>query len=173
MKKVIACLVIVSFLVAMPRPVYADHGGNPAAIGIAFGAVALIIAILTLGTSRDRGKAIEAKERVDIEHIKASAASGAKVSCGEEPCENSYESSTAGSAVVRHAPIVQPIRSIAYVQPLSRSERDNGESGDSPAQRGESALYRAGARVARNGFKMECNSTDDYCRGYNAAKERR
>ncbi len=162
MKKFIARLVIVCFLVAvMPRPAVADHN-NPAAIGIAFGAVALIIGILTFGTSRDRGKAIEAKKEVDIEHIKASTASGAGVSCGGVPCENSYESSTAGSATVRHLPIVQPIQPIAREHPRSRSER-----GDS-----ESALYHAGTRAARNGVEMECNNADDYCRGYNAAKGR-
>lgn len=168
MKKIIAGLVVVSFLVAaMPRPVYADHrGASPAALGIAFGAVALIIGILTLGTSRDHGKTIEAKERVDIEHIKASAASGAKVSCGDEPCENSYISDTAGTATVRHSPIVQPI-----IQNV-RSLRANSDGGESP-------LYEAGARAARQGdegARALCageTRTSDYCRGYNAAMRRR
>lgn len=166
MKKIIASSVVVCFLVAaMPRPVHADHReASPAALGIAFGAVALIIGILTLGTTRDRGKAIEAKKEVDIEHIKASAASGAKISCGDVPCENSYISDTAGSAVVRHAPIVQPIAFDA--QPRPRSSRS--ERGDD-----ESSLYRAGARAAREGVDMTdscAGSRDDYCRGYNAER---
>lgn len=164
MKKFIAGLVIVCFLAAtMPRPARADHLASPAALGIAFGAVALIITVLTLGTSRDRGKAIEAKKEVDIEFIKALTASGAKVSCGGMPCENSYESSTAGSAMVRHAPIVQPI---AQAQPpYSRSERGNGEHSSSEG----SALYKAGQEAARNGVEVACTNTSDYCRGYNAA----
>lgn len=156
MKKVITGFVIVCFL-AIPRPARADHLASPAALGIAFGAVALIITVLTLGTSRDRGKAIEAKKEVDIEFIKASTASGARVSCGDEPCENSYESSTAGSAVVRHMPIVQPI----VQNERSLVSHRNGSGG-------ESALYRAGQEAAQNGVKMTCDDTNDFCRGYNA-----
>lgn len=169
--KTIVRLVIVSFLVAViPRPVYADHrGASPAALGIAFGAVALIITVLTLGTSRDRGKAIEAKKEVDIEHIKASAASGAKVSCGDEPCENGYYSDTAGSAVVRHMPIAQPIAQNARsqnVRPLVSHKNGSG---------GESALCRAGREAALSGIPAACEPNDatDYCRCYQAAKEGR
>lgn len=161
MKRFVAIMIVISFLAA---------GCTPSAMrAVALGGVLGTVAVLGISSHfRDR-TSISAKKDVDIEHIKASAVSGAKVSCGDEPCENSYESSTAGSATVRHRPIAQPITfDEPRVRPLVSHKRRFSSDG--------SSLYRAGRRAAREGMDMNAScagSRDDYCRGYNAAKEER
>lgn len=178
MKKMITIsLVAVFFCAAMPADAghyyrYRRGGADPAALGIVMGGLFLLIGVPLYIASKVRGKAIEAKKDVDIEHIKASAASGAKISCGDKPCENSYVSSTAGSAVVRHVPIaIQPIAQ--NVRPLVSHKNASHEN---VSNGGESALCQEGRRAAQLGINADATCAgvrDDYCDCYKATQAAR
>lgn len=184
MKKVIAWLVIGGFLLAMPRPVYADHrGADPAALGIAFGAVAFIIGVVAWisgstekevvkdnnKTQNEMHKREEGTARLlagcratngpGVVRIKGGGVEDGEVSCNRYPPEPESLEQAKQYGFLPQQTIVQPI---AQAQPLHYSR--SGREGDS-----ESSLYRAGKDAARNGVEVACANTNDYCRGYNAA----
>lgn len=174
MRKLVVIGVIAAFLcAAMPRPVYADHrGASPAALGILAGAIVLLVAVPMAVGSFFGWKKHEKSEDTNQIIVKGQIISGTPTAFNGIPGVATFQTDDMEKPVVLtyQQTIVQPIALDAQPRPSRPSRSERGDS--------ESALYRAGARAARDGVRAACDNNaddhaDDYCRGYNAAKEGR
>ncbi|MEK7480694.1 MAG: hypothetical protein AAB604_01150 [Patescibacteria group bacterium] len=179
MKKIIALLVVICFLVAaMPRPVYAGNGSKLAAIGIVSG---LIAGLVWLSGRRDQNitqdnnktqnemhKREEATTRLlgapkamggpGVVEVSGGGIEGGKVSWNRYPPQPTTLTEAKEYGFLQAAQPAQP----------TMPHKTDGNDG------GKNSFWQAGYNAAQTKQQTTCTGSDysDYCEGYRAGERR-